>query len=411
MCANNPISYIVSMLSRRKDDMESKSRIFILCLLVTFFQQAYFSVFFMYSAMLRQQGYAFSIIGWLLSIFSIATTATRPFAGVVTERYGFRNTIIASSFGMFLTALPLLFLTDSSLILLARLLMGIFFSISMVAVSSYQSLSVPVETRGKLFGWISTGYVLPQVVLLPICEYQISHGYFISYLAFPPLLAILAGVSSFLLPKISRTHREKVQTETGDGQWGRWEDLFSLPPFWILQASAFVFAFMNSAVLQYIPALLKGRGQVASYFIVSNATMAIILRIFTGRLLDEINRKAAIGFAIMVMGLGLQFVLLSRSNSALVLGGFSYGIGMGFGFPLILALMPDVIPRYLRPKGISMSFLTIDMAFIVCPLVIGYGSAFLRLDTMMHLFGCFATIAGPLLYFVFWRRVIKKPSA
>jgi len=399
------------MSSTRVGCTQSKNRIFILCLLVTFFQQAYFSVFFLYPAMLRQQGYAFSTIGWLLSIFSIATTATRPFAGMVTERYGFRNTIIASSFAMLVSALPLLFLKDRFLILLVRLLMGVFFSISMVAVSSYQSLAVPIETRGKLFGWISTGYVLPQVVLLPIWEYQVTHGHFIAYLAFPPLLAILAGVASFFLPKISRAEREKAQTETENGEWGRWEDLFRLPPFWILQISAFLFGFINSAVLQYMPALLNTRGLIASYFMVSNATMAITLRIFTARLLDAINRKAAIGFAIMIMGVGLQFVLLSGSNAALIFGGFFYGIGMGFGFPIILALMPDVIPRNLRPKGISMSFLTIDVAFIMCPLVIGYTSALLRLDTMMHIFGYFAAIAGPLLYFAFWRAVIKKESA
>jgi MFS family permease len=374
--------------------MQSKNRIFILCLLVTFFQQAYFSVFFLYPAMLRQQGYAFSTIGWLLSIFSIATTATRPFAGIVTERYGFRNTIIASSFAMVVSALPLLFLKDSFLILLVRLLMGVFFSISMVAVSSYQSLAVPIETRGKLFGWISIGYVLPQVVLLPIWEYQVTHGHFIAYLAFPPLLAILAGVASFFLPKISRAEREKAQAETEHGEWGRWEDLFRLPPFWILQISAFLFGFINSAVLQYMPALFNTRDLIASFFIVSNDTMAITL-----------------GFAIMIMGVALQFVLLCGSNAALVFGGFFYGIGMGFGFPIILALMPDVIPRNLRPKGISMSFLTIDVAFIICPLVIGYTSALLRLDTMMHIFGYFAAIAGPLLYFAFWRRVIKKESA
>jgi hypothetical protein len=54
--------------------------------------------------------------------------------------------------------------------------------------------------------------------------------------------------------------------------------------------------------------------------------------------------------------------------------------------------------------------LTIDVAFIICPLVIGYTSALLRLDTIMHIFGYFSAIAGPLLYFAFWRRVIKKES-
>lgn len=387
--------------------MKIKNRVFILCLLVTFFQQAYFSVFFMYPVMLRQQGHPFSTIGWLLSIFSIAATATRPLAGVLTERYGFRNTIIASAAAMLITAMPLLFLIDSSLIMLTRLLMGVSFSISMIAVSSYQSLAVPVETRGRLFGWIATAYVLPQVLLLPVWEYQIAHGHFISYLAFPPLLAILAGAVSFFLPKISRTDREKARARSADGQWGSWRELFALPPFWVLQLTAFLFAFLNSAALQYTPALLNTMGLSASFFMVSNASMAIALRVFTSQLLDRINRKAAIGFAIMVMGLGLQAVLMSGSNCALIFGGFFYGIGMGFGFPMILALMPDVVPPGLRPKGISVTFLAMDIGFILAPVVIGYGSEFLRLDSMMHIFGWFAAASGPLLYFVFWRRIIR----
>ena len=284
------LGYILLISPNRKGYSQIKNRVFILCFLVTFFQQAYFSVFFMYPAMLRQLNYAFSTIGWLLSIFSIASTATRPLAGILTERYGFRNTIISSSTAMFLSALPLLFLNGCFFTMIARFLMGVSFSISMVAVSSYQSLAVPVETRGTLFGWIATGYVLPQVVLLPIWEYQISHRDFISYLAFPSLLGILSGVFSFFLPRISKADRERAQRETESvHQWGTWKELFSLSPFWVLQLSVFLFAFINSAVLQYTPTLLNTRGQVASYFIVSNAIMAIALRLFTARLFDKVN--------------------------------------------------------------------------------------------------------------------------
>jgi len=387
--------------------MLSSKRLFVLLLFITFFHQAYFSVFFMYPAMLRQQGYDFSTIGWLLSIFSIAATATRPFAGIITEKYGFRNTIVASSIAMFLASLPLLFLTDITLIMGTRLLMGITFSIAMVAVSSYQSLAVPVEKRGKLFGWIATAFVLPQVVLMPVWEYQVAKGFFTSYLGFPPLLAFLAAAGGLFLPRIPAAERQKAREETGNEDWGSWRELFALPPFWILLASIFMFGFVNSSTLQYMPALLNSRGLVASFFVMSNASMAIALRIFASNLLDRLDRRKAIGFAIMLMGFSMQFVLFSRSNSTLLLGGLFYGVGMGFGFPIILALMPDVIPPRLRPKGVSVAFLFIDIGFILSPVVIGYASSFIEFHRVLHSFGWLAAMIGPLLYFAGWRKIIR----
>jgi len=44
---------------------------------------------------------------------------------------------------------------------------------------------------------------------------------------------------------------------------------------------------------------------------------------------------------------------------------------MGIGFPTLLALVPDVFPFSLRPKGVAVSFFAMDLGWIVSPLLVG----------------------------------------
>ncbi|MBN1332169.1 MAG: MFS transporter, partial [Synergistales bacterium] len=159
----------------------------------------------------------------------------------------------------------------------------------------------------------------------------------------------------------------------------------------------------NSAALQFMPAYLNNRGLVASSFFMANAGMAMLLRIVASRIMDCLDRKAIMAFSTAWIGLVMVFLIRASTNSLVFLEGAVYGIGMGFGFPVMLALMPDIFPDDLKPKGISSSFFTMDVGFIVSPLVLGYLGNLIGLDMTLQLIGITGLLGGIMLYFFGWR--------
>ncbi len=379
-------------------------RTFAICMLVNYFIQSYVSVFFLFPAALQEQGISLVYIGWVMSIFSIASTMLRPVAGTFTEKYGVRRTLIISSLGMFLVSAPLLFTENLVPLLFFRMLMGAAFSIAMVAVSSYQALLLSPEKRGVGYAWIAVSYVLPQVTVFPVGDLVLSTLGYKPYLMLAPLVALLCLVSSTRLSKLgadSGVNEAKIE-------WGRWRDLLFVRGFRVLQLSVFLFSLVNSSLLQYISAFISSKGLVPSSFFMANAGTALLIRLVVPRFMDIFDRRMLMGIATSWMGLIMFFITLAESNMVLILEGILYGFGMGVGFPVMLALMPDVFPDHLKPKGLSVSFLTLDTGFIISPVILGFAGERAGLGFSFAVLGISAFILGLLIYFTGWRPLIAE---
>ncbi|HPI97911.1 MAG TPA: MFS transporter, partial [Synergistales bacterium] len=332
---------------------------------VNFFIQSFIAVFFLFPAALQDQGLPLSQIGWLMSSFNMVSTVVRLVGGTVSEKVGVRNTLLFSSFFLILSSLPLVWTGTFLWILLMRVLMGIFFSIAMVSVSSYQAMIIPVEKRGSTYAWIGAAYALPQLTVFPVGDLFLSGGGYVPYVLLAPLMAFFCLVCSFKLPSMREQKSSSPVNGRGVSSWGKWGELLVVRGFWVLQLSVFLFAFVNSAALQFMPAYLNNSGLVASSFFIANAGMAMILRIVASRIMDHVERKSLMGLATSWIGLVMIFLIRASTNTMVFLEGAIYGVGMGFGFPVMLALMPDIFPDDLKPKGISSSFFTMDLGFII----------------------------------------------
>jgi len=374
---------------------------------VNFFIQSFIAVFFLFPAALQDQGLPLSQIGWLMSSFNMVSTVVRLVGGTVSEKVGVRNTLLFSSFFLILSSLPLVWTGTFLWILLMRVLMGIFFSIAMVSVSSYQAMIIPVEKRGSTYAWIGAAYALPQLTVFPVGDLFLSGGGYVPYVLLAPLMAFFCLVCSFKLPSMREQKSSSPVNGRGVSSWGKWGELLVVRGFWVLQLSVFLFAFVNSAALQFMPAYLNNSGLVASSFFIANAGMAMILRIVASRIMDHVERKSLMGLATSWIGLVMIFLIRASTNTMVFLEGAIYGVGMGFGFPVMLALMPDIFPDHLKPKGISSSFFTMDLGFIISPLVLGYLGNLLGLDMALQLIGATGFLGGIMLYLFGWRPMSK----
>lgn len=377
----------------------SFGRDFRVCLWATFMIQSFQSMFFMYPQVLHVQGFSLAVSGWLMSAFNLASTASRPVAGRLVERAGFRNTLVAACLGLTAFTIPLLFARSGIALFVLRLGMGFFWGVAMVGVSSYQSLAVPPERRGSAFALVSMAYVLPQLTLFVLVERFISLGYV-------QFFVVSVIVVDLLAAWFSLSFRGDLRTGRGEARvWGAWSDLPKVPGFWVLLGTILCWSVVNSSILQYLPMLAASRGCNASAFIAVNAAMSLVVRLLFAQAMNHMDRRIMLCGALTLMGAMTLLLLVARTNVHFIAVGAVYGFGMGFGFPAMLALMPDIFPEHLRPKGVSVSFFALDLGFIVSPFLVGYGGQLLGLDTTFALIGVTGALTVATLYFRGWRKI------
>ena len=375
-------------------ERSSYGKSFWISMAVIFLTQAFLAVFMLYPSVLRDQGFSLGLSGWLMSMFNLCSTLGRPLGARATERLGIRTTLLWTSGLVAAFTMPLAFTEHPLLLLFLRGTGGVFWGISMVAISSYQGLSIPAARRGSAYAWIAVAYVLPQVTLFPLADWFASSRILIGYFMLAAVVEAAVVLVASPLPPVQRAGGE------GDlKEWGSWRELPSLPGFRAVLATMFLFAFVNASTLQYLPVFLAMRGYSPSFFIVPNALTAIALRLVAFRIMDRIDRRRVIGSIIAAMGFILAFLPFAPGRGWYVAGGLFYGVVMGMCFPIVLALMPDLFPERLRPKGISLCLFAIDLGFILSPFFLGYGGQIFGLGKTLSVTGVFGLIGGALLHF------------
>ena len=386
-------------------------RIFIYSFLVTFFINAFFTLFFLFPAALQQQAMPLSLIGWLMGVAGIGSLLGRPLGGYMTERVGIKRSLLILCLALTAVSLPLIWVRTFLSLFFIRAAIGSLFGMAVIALMAYQALVVPVEQRGSIYAWIGVAYVAPQLTVIPPAEFFITNGRLDLYLGMAPLFALLTLIFVLTLPDVRSPAGRGASPAAAQGEaWGKWGDILAVPGFWPFLLASFTFAMINGATLQYIPAFMIDKGLAASIFLAANSGAAVILRIFAYRWMDHLNRSRAIGLILVGMGMALFLLRWADSHTAFAFGGLLYGTFMGIGFPVILALAPDIFPPHLIPKGVSIGMLVMDAGFIIAPVFAGYLGQRFGLGVVFTIIGFGATMIGFGVYLANRRIIRKQPT-
>lgn len=365
--------------------------LFIKCFSAAYMVQAMLAAGFMYPIVLRGNGFSMNTIGWAMALFNMAAIASRPFGGWATERYGFgKSLLIAGGLSVISTA-AIWQITGFSGIVIFRIGLGIASSIGMVVVSTLQGLVIPEKLRGRLFAVMGMAYILPQLTIVPLSEWLLNADMDWIYLLLPMILMVGAALTGLKMPSPEILNG---QDEDNDQEWGNWSECLKTPGTLPMVMTLATFALLNSSMLQYLPLEARERGLSASLFFMFNATTCIVFRTFGKSLMDIIPRPLLGGICTSVMALSLIMAMTADGPVGFALCAVSYGCGMGLGFPVMLALIPDVFPPKLMPKGSSLGMLAFDAGFLVSPIIIA------QLSNLMSLGNALSCIAGIVLFLV-----------
>jgi MFS family permease len=293
-----------------------------------------------------------TVVGLLVSAFSVAQLAVAPVWGRLSDRYGRRPAILA---GLLLTSCAYFifaFAGSVPVLLVSRLVQGLGGGTIGVVQAYVADASAP-EQRTKSLGWLSAVTSLGAVAGPAFGSLMISlGGRAAPGLASAALALLVAGFAArFLVEshqlRTTGSHSAPSSTRTGQAirrVVSHWEEPASRL-IWIYTIG--IGAFYGT--IQVVPLLLQHRWEVTErnigYFVMYLGGMGVVVRsLVLGRMVDLLGdvRLSRLGIVLLAAGLGCTG--LASSGPILFLGFTLMPLGTAFLFPSVTGLLSRVVP-------------------------------------------------------------------
>jgi MFS family permease len=296
-------------------------------------------------------GASATVVGLLVSAFSVAQLAVAPLWGRFSDRYGRRPAIVA---GLLLTASAYVifaFAGSVLVLLLSRLVQGLGGGTIGVVQAYVADASAP-EERTKSLGWLSAVTSLGAVAGPAFGSLMLSvGGARAPGLAAAALAVVVAGFAARFLVESRRLPPSASHAIAPAGvrqAIGRVLSNWYEPPsrlIWIYSIGIGGFY----GTIQVVPLLLMNRMGVSErsvgYFIMYLGGMGVVVRsLLLGRMVDLLGeaRLSRLGLVLLAAGLGCTGV--ARHVGTLLLGFTLMPLGTAFLFPCVTGLLSRVVP-------------------------------------------------------------------
>jgi predicted MFS family arabinose efflux permease len=308
-------------------------------------------------------------IGLLVGIFSFAAFISRPFGGWILSRYHAKSVLVA---GLILTmgfTVLYLFIEEINwFIFFIRIFHGIGFSVVILAILLIAFQVVHEDQRAYAIGVVSTGFMLPLLIVPAMGEEIIERFGFSAFF----LSAIFFAVIPLVFALLVRMRIPKDSEEESMGSIGFFR-LLRQKKIFLIFLLTFVFEVGLSASLSFVPLLAVNDSPLrAGYFYTCLGVTAVFMRLIGGRWFPFWGNTRLLLPAFYFMAVGGVVVFLAFSNLVLALSGVIWGIGVGVLYPHLSALIIEGVSA--REKGKVLSFFasSVDLGFALGPLLFGW---------------------------------------
>lgn len=297
-------------------------------------------------------GASATIVGMLVSAFSVAQLAVAPLWGRFSDRYGRRPAILA---GLLLTAgAYLIFAAARSVpaLLLSRLVQGMGGGTIGVVQAYVADASAP-EQRTKSLGWLSAVTSLGAVAGPAFGSAMISlGGKSAPGIAAAVLALLVAGFAARFLVEsrelaASAAHAHPARTSPRRA-------IARVVSHWREPASRLIWIYTVGigafyGTIQVVPLLLQHRlgvtERTVGYFVMYLGGMGVVVRsLLLGRAVDRLGEVRLSRLGLVLLAAGLAGTGLATHNGLLFLGFTLMPLGTAFLFPCVTGLLSRVVP-------------------------------------------------------------------
>ena len=301
-------------------------------------------------------GASATVVGVLISSFSVAQLIVAPMWGRFSDRYGRRPAILAGLLVSGIAYVIFAYSRSVPLLLLSRVVQGLGGGTIGVVQAYVADASEPSE-RTKSLGWLSAVTSLGAVAGPAFGSVMIRlGGREAPGLAAAALSVLVAGFAWRFLRE-SRELRRSAAHAVLPARSGT-EAIRRVVSHWHEPASRLIWIYTIGigafyGTIQTVPLLLARRFGVTEenigYFVMYLGGMGVIVRtLILGRLVDRLGerRLSTLGLGLLASGLGITG--LCQREWLLMTGFTLMPLGTAFLFPCITSLLSRVVPSHER---------------------------------------------------------------
>lgn len=301
--------------------------------------------------------------GFIISLFTLAAGLSRPFSGKLTDTIGRIPVMIFGAFVCAACGLLYPFASSVFVFLLLRFFNGLSTGFKPTATAAYIADVVPFNKRGEAMGVLGFFSSLGMAV-------GPSIGSYIAFYKGIDMMFYSSSLFAFLSVAVLFRMKESL-AEKQDFKLSLLKVRFSdsiykkaFPPSIAMMFLVVPFG----VILTFIPDLSRDLHQLnKGIFFIYYTVATIMVRIFAGRLSDQLGRIPVIRMGVTFILIALIFMSQANSISQLNISAFIYGIGTGFSAPTLFAWTIDLSEAAKRGRAFATLYIALEIG-------IGFGA-------------------------------------
>lgn len=354
-----------------------------------FLNLAYFLVFsnvalfYLYPLALDAMGAGSRTIGWVMGVFSLTAVLSRPFMGRIGGLHGEFRLMSAGMAVMLAATAGYPFLDRVGPILyVVRGIHGLGFSAFVAGSFSAVARLFPEGRRAQAYGIVGAS-LMAAVALAPLVGERL-----LDRLGFDALYGAACGVVALAWIAVRVAAGRAGERAMGPAeQRVAYRPLMKDVSFLFLLVSTLIFAHGQSTVFNFLALWADQTGGSAGVFFFLAFTLAIVILLTSGRLIDRWGklRFLRMSYPLFVLGLFLISPFFGRTGGWIP--AVLFGAGMGFLFPAHNALAAEHGGAGGKPGAMALFTAVYDSGFITGPVLSGAVAAWTGLDRLFTMTG------------------------
>jgi len=276
-------------------------------------------------------------------LMSMVSLIVCPVAGVLADRVDRKKLLTVCSLGYAIALTLHALASNVGMLIVCRLLTGVFFSINSVTYMAFSASFIPKERMGEGLGYVGLATILSQAVGPAAGLFlQSNVGFFATFLA--------AGVCALVCMVIITLMKYRAPAK--DPAAGKKKlvlnDIFAVE-FTCFMLLAALFSSANGMVSTYLAILADERHiENIALFFTAYSVFLVVLRPVTGKLMDKKGVYFIMVPAVVCAAAGMFIVGIGYSLGVMILGSFFKAVGQGCGTP---SMQAHVVKRLDKDKA------------------------------------------------------------
>ena len=345
-------------------------------------------------------GAPLTIATTIASLLSVSALVLRPFAGRAADRFSRKGIILIANIVTIICILAMSQVKSVPALVVCRLIHGIAFSFSGVAMMAFNSMFIPKDRLGEGMGWMALSTIVSQSVGPNLGMYMVEkYGYSASFLLAAGIT--LVGMIIFFFIPYQKTERpEAKKFDIND------YIVVRLIPYAFIIA---LFSSGNGLITSMLVVFGEHRGiENVSMFFTAYSIVMFLIRPFSGKLVDKKGLRIVLYPALVIAS--AAFLILSGANSltAVVIAGILKAIGQGSGSPAIQSTNLKLVGRDKAGVVSSTNYIGADVGNALAPIIGGYVADHFGYETMFRGYAVILLIFGLLVFTLKWKYDYKK---